>query len=140
VKEIIINNNHIHVIIYLSLLDSHTQHYPINSKIINQIYDDTGKYEIDYKIEKSNDNNKFITKLQTKYGNIIIKQIAGKYVRSIQVDDSINDHGVSGDIMGMIKFGSRVDIIIPKQHFNLLINKNTFVTPNTIIGHFENMD
>src|SRR5271165_1201681 len=61
IKKIIIKDDIIHIIIYLSLFDIHRQYYPTNGIVIEQIHDMTGKYELAYELNKSSKNEKVIT-------------------------------------------------------------------------------
>jgi phosphatidylserine decarboxylase len=60
IKKIIKSNNRITIIIFLSPLDIHVQYYPIYGKVISQVHDLNGKYELAYKLNKSNENEKVI--------------------------------------------------------------------------------
>lgn len=127
IKKIIVDDNTIHIIIFLSLTDIHYQYYPISGFITSQVHDNTGKYELAYKLNKSSDNEKCITTMTTNIGDIQIIQIAGKYARRIYTKNKINEYVKIGDEIGMIAFGSRVDIIIPKQNIKLLVKENDVV-------------
>jgi phosphatidylserine decarboxylase len=142
VKKIIYNNNNIHIIIFLSINDIHIQYYPIRGKIKSIEYDPSGKYELAYELNKSSMNEKNITTIIPKAnigGNVIIKQIAGYLVRRISNVKKIIGSGVEPvEKMGMIKFGSRVDLIIPQQYFDLKITEGQYVYgPDTIIGKYS---
>ena len=136
------NNNYIHIIIFLSPLDVHIQYIPINGIILNQIYDRSGKYNLAYKINKSNNNEKLITILKPNINipNIYIYQIAGKYVRRIKSYISFYPQKVlNKQKLGIIKLGSRVDLILPSQNLHLLVkNGDKVYGPNTIIGFYKN--
>ena len=135
VMEIINNVNSYHICIFLSPLDVHVQYFPTNGYITNIIYDDIGKFDLAYKMNKSRYNEKCIHTLITKYGKITIYQIAGFFVRNIQHYKNINDTFEISEKLGMINFGSRVDIILPKISESgickLLINKNNYVNGGT---------
>lgn len=125
------------IIIYLSALDIHFQFYPTDGKVLDTHYDSTGKFEIANDANKSNMNEKQITRIKTDFGPITIKQIAGKYVRRIQFYNKPCDEIKRGDPMGRIKFGSRVDIILPKPIL-LKIKKGDYLNgPNTVIAEFS---
>jgi phosphatidylserine decarboxylase len=128
IEKIIINKSTVHIIIFLSVFDIHYQYYPIKGYVIDQIHDMTGKYELAYELNKSSDNEKIITTINTKHGNIKVIQIAGKFVRRIVTTlQKINEYVLPGQELGMIKFGSRVDIIIPNNNVKLLVKENEHV-------------
>ena len=139
VKYISERDDKIHIIIILSPLDVHVQYYPINGTIDRYQYDDTGSFNIIYNLHKSDKNEKVITDIKTDFGTVTVKQIAGFLVR--RISNNYQDIGTeikAGSKLGMIKFGSRVDLIIPKKDFTLLIKENDYVYgPNSRIGFFN---
>lgn len=101
------------IAITLTVTDVHTQYVPIAGRVKAVIVDDTGKYNIVMQLDKSAENSKIITKLTTRFGSVYVFQIAGYLTRYI---DNYLTEGVaatSGQLLGKIKFGSRVDIILP---------------------------
>lgn len=108
-------NEYLCISIFLSPLDIHRQYIPINGIIKSVKYDNTGKFNLAYEETKSRMNEKCITQLLTKYGIIYIYQIAGFFVRRIVNDLEINKKVITGEDMGIIKWGSRVDILIPNR-------------------------
>ena len=105
--------NTVTICIFLSPLDIHQQYYPINGTVTSRVYDATGKFELAYEMDKSRDNEKKIHTLATAYGPVIVTQIAGWAVRSIVSDESVGVPVTAGHRFGMIKFGSRVDLVLP---------------------------
>lgn len=138
VMDIKERNNDIYVAIFLSPLDVHYQYIPINGKIIDYKYDNNGKFNLANDLNKSKYNEKTITKIENKRGIFHIYQIAGYLVRRISYFKKINDNVKTGQVMGLIHFGSRVDIIIPKKNFILKIKKGQYLKgPNSIIGIYK---
>lgn len=99
--------------IFLSPLDKHTQIYPANCKVLDRIYDHTGEFAMVMNLNKSVNNEKKIHKLMLKNGAVIqITQIAGFLPRMIASDEDLKDYK-AGEYFGMIKFGSRIDLLMP---------------------------
>lgn len=125
--------------IFLSLLDIHHQYYPCDGIVLQQIYDNNGKFNIvtNCNSKKTKDNEKVITILKTDFGIIKITQIAGFFVRRILYEK--NKKKVKrGEYLGSILFGSRVDIEFPNT-YKLLVNKgdilkgfNSIIAFNTV--------
>ena len=63
------------IIIILNYYDIHYQYYPVNGILTNQERDTTGRYEIVFDLEKSKDNEKVITVINSKYVNIKVIQM-----------------------------------------------------------------
>jgi phosphatidylserine decarboxylase len=128
----------IHIAIFLSPYDIHRQYIPISGRVKKILYDRTGKFNIAYKFNKSNKNEKFITILDTDRGDVIIYQIAGILVRRISNYMRVGEYVDTGVEMGIIHFGSRVDITIPNaSSFNLLVNEGEYMRGiNSKIGYY----
>jgi phosphatidylserine decarboxylase len=123
-----LQGNKLHIAIFLSPIDIHRQYIPIDGYIKDIQYDRTGKFALAYKANKSDDNEKYITTLSTKYGDIKIYQIAGKLVRRISNYMKIGTEVSTGEQIGIIHFGSRVDIIIPNVSlFKLLVKEGEYM-------------
>lgn len=102
--------NYVHISIYMNFLNNHTQIYPINGVVIDRIYDNTGKFNLVNKGNKSRFNEKKIHKIMSNYGLVHVTQIAGFFPRRISSSTKIPEIVAAGDYLGMIKFGSRIDI------------------------------
>lgn len=120
IKAIKVENNILKIATFLNVFDVHQQYYPINGKIKNIIYDNNGQFAIAFDLDKSINNEKKIHILDTAFGEVKITQIAGLLARTIVSNNKIGDEVKVGQHLGMIKFGSRVDIEIPNANiFNL---------------------
>jgi phosphatidylserine decarboxylase len=124
--------------IFLSVKDIHWQLNPIDGIIDSVTYDNTGKFNLAFDYNKSKDNEKNITIYNTNNGRIKLYQIAGLLARRISTYIKPGDYVKKGDIMGLIKLGSRVDLIIEQgQRFKSFVKKNDYINgSNTILGTF----
>jgi phosphatidylserine decarboxylase len=99
------------VSIYLNFLNNHTQIYPVNGNVIKRIYDNTGKFALANNIKKSKYNEKKIHIIRMSNNKLLkITQIAGFFVRQIVSSEKVPKKVLAGEYLGMIKFGSRVDL------------------------------
>ena len=130
--------DHLFVAIFLSPLDIHYQVSPVNGVIRQVDYDATGKFELAYNETKSRMNEKSIIYIDTPHGTFTLYQIAGFLVRRIDTYVRPRDRVTSGELIGLIKFGSRVDLIIPKaSQFKLLAQEGDYLRgSNSVIGHY----
>jgi phosphatidylserine decarboxylase len=118
--------------IFLSPMNKHTQIYPANCKVLDRKYDKTGEFAIVMDLSKSRNNEKKIHTLLLN-NNVVIQltQIAGFLPRVITSSDELKSYS-AGDYLGMIKFGSRVDLLIPDKNINttlkLLVKKGQSVS------------
>ena len=131
-------DNTLYIAIFLSPLDIHYQFFPVSGRVKDINYDATGKFELAYELNKSNDNEKCIHVINNKHGDFIVYQIAGYLVRRISHYDKVGDTVDSGECMGLIHFGSRVDIIIPKaSSFKLYVKEGDYMSGSqSLIGEF----
>ncbi len=133
------NDNTYLISIFLSVSDIHWQLNPINAIVDSVSYDNTGKFELAYDFNKSRDNEKNITIYKTKYGIIKMYQIAGLVARRIETYIKPGESVTKGEIMGLIKLGSRVDLIIENgSNFKCNVKPNDKIKGSeTIIGIFK---
>jgi phosphatidylserine decarboxylase len=110
-----LNGNHV-VCIYLSIADVHVQYSPADCTILAQRYK-KGQFNIAYIMEKSQYNERLETDLLLENGDkLIVVQIAGQIAQRIVSFVKPGDVLSTGCRLGMIQFGSRVDIHIPKKY------------------------
>lgn len=122
------------IVIFLSPIDIHTQYVPISGMIENTIYDKTGKFELANFADKSRMNEKNITTIKNKFGRFVVKQIAGFFYRRIYTYHKIGSIVSRGQELGSIAFGSRVDLIVPKQTI-ITVREGDYVNgEHTVIG------
>lgn len=127
IQKIMKINNNIYISIFLSLFDPHIQYIPYDGFLINQIYKH-GTFRAAFLFEKSTFNERMIHNIVTKFGTISIVQIAGMIARTIVPFLKQQTRVIKGEELGMIKFGSRVDIIVPiKENMKILIKQGQYV-------------
>jgi phosphatidylserine decarboxylase len=104
-------DNKINISIYINFLNDHTQIYPVNGVLLKTIYDNTGKFELANDVRKTRLNEKKIHTIKMENGiEVKISQIGGFFVRRIVSVKKVNEKVMAGEYLGMIKFGSRVDL------------------------------
>lgn len=116
-KILLIEDRHdyYYIPIFLSIFNKHTQIYPVNGTVVDRKYDHTGKFEIVMYLDKSVDNEKKIHYIHMNNGAVItVTQLAGLLPRMITSSDVVPMEVNAGEYLGMIKFGSRVDLLLPK--------------------------
>jgi len=103
------------VAIFLSPLDVHVNWIPVDGRITRVTYH-PGKFLVAYAPKSSEINERMEVILETpQMQHIAIRQIAGLVARRIVCWVHEGDAVAAGDKYGMIKFGSRVEIMVP-QH------------------------
>ena len=124
--------------IFLSVFNVHSQYVPIDSKVIWSKYH-AGKYLMAFNHKTSTQNERTSTLFETKgHNRYKIKQIAGFIARRILNYMKTGQIVEKGHRLGFIRFGSRVEIIIPKNNFEILVKKGDKVRANlSSIGIFK---
>ena len=97
--------------IFLNIFDVHVNRAPIGGTIRNVEYR-KGKFLVASKEEASGGNEQNIVTVQGERTCVIFKQIAGLIARRIVFDKKPGDRVATGDRVGLIKFGSRVDVVL----------------------------
>ena len=100
--------------IFMSPLNVHKQWYPTNGKVIYSQYH-PGKYLVAWNPKSSTENERTSIVIQSNNHRILYRQIAGAVARRIcnyAKQDDVVDQSLEA---GFIKFGSRIDVLIPKS-------------------------
>ena len=108
--------------IFMNVFDCHVNRSPCSGKISEILYK-PGKF-LNASLDKaSEDNERNYYKITNNHGeNIIVVQIAGLIARRIVSEVSENQDIQQGSKIGMIRFGSRVDIYF--ENYNTLVKLN----------------
>ncbi|MGZ7107935.1 MAG: archaetidylserine decarboxylase [Methanobacterium sp.] len=111
----------IRVSTFMSPFDVHVNRVPMSGKVVDSIYL-PGKFKIAMgDIEKENEKNLLV--IETKFGKFGVIQIAGFIARRIVQYVNVGDEVKTGERLGMIRFGSRVDLILPYKNCKLLVEE-----------------
>ena len=133
-------NNEVYtkVSIFLSIFDVHVNRMPIEGTI-KEIKYIPGKF-INATLDKSSEQNeKNIIKISNGTYNYFVVQIAGLIARRIVCNVNKNQDLKKGDRIGIIKFGSRVDLYLPKSNKVLVSKGQKVIGGETIISNPKNI-
>ena len=105
----------IQVSIFMSPLNVHVTRYAISGSVVFSKYH-PGKYMVAWHPKSSELNERTTVVIENKsVGQILYRQIAGAVARRIVNYAKEGDQAVQGADAGFIKFGSRVDLFLPKE-------------------------
>ncbi len=124
------------VTIFLSIFNVHAQRVPCDAEVTGTDYH-SGGFRAAFDHRASEENEQAVSFFAAKGGNFTVKQVAGLVARRIinYMQPGAVVH--RGERLGFIRFGSRVDIILPAD-FDLRIKVGDRVTGTTsIIGYFS---
>jgi phosphatidylserine decarboxylase len=108
------NMDAVQVSIFMSPFNVHVNRYPINGKVEYFRYF-SGEYLMAFDEKSSLRNERTHIGVSNTHTKVLFKQIAGFVARRIVANVQVGDATVAGARFGMIKFGSRVDIILPRK-------------------------
>jgi phosphatidylserine decarboxylase len=98
--------------IFMSVFDVHVNRYPVTGTIEVMRYH-PGRFLHAASDKASLDNEQCSVGLRSARAPVLVRQIAGLIARRIVTDGATGDHVTQGARMGMIRFGSRVDVFLP---------------------------
>ena len=101
----------IRISVFLSIFDVHVQRIPITGTV-KMVRHQPGRFLQAFRPEASSVNEYIAMLIQTTFGPVLVKQIAGIMARRCVNDAHPGDIVNGGQRFGMIKFGSRVDLFI----------------------------
>jgi phosphatidylserine decarboxylase len=100
------------VSIFLSVFDVHINRAPMSGEVVEVRYQ-PGKFLPAFQAEASARNEQNVITLQSGDVCVVIKQIAGILARRIVCRITVGDRLRAGERFGLIRFGSRMDVLIP---------------------------
>tara|TARA_B100000700_G_scaffold101031_1_gene113866 strand:- start:1036 stop:1704 length:669 start_codon:yes stop_codon:yes gene_type:complete len=131
-------NSYTKVSIFLSVFDVHVNRMPIKGSI-DSIHYIPGKF-INATLDKSSkENERNIITFKSNKDNFYIVQIAGLIARRIVCNLKVNQEVEKGNRIGIIKFGSRVDLYLPESYDILVAIGQRVVGGETIVSNPKNI-
>jgi len=100
------------VSIFLSPLDVHVNRSPLAGLVVDVAYRPGAKMAA-YRPEASERNERTVIAIQGETARVVVRQIAGVLARRIVCRVRPGDKLTTGERFGLIKFGSRTDLIVP---------------------------
>jgi phosphatidylserine decarboxylase len=100
------------VSIFMNVFDCHVNRYPADGTIAYRHYN-PGRFGHAGTDKASLENEQSSIGLVTAHGKLLVRQIAGLIARRIVTDHPVGAVVHQGDRLGMIRFGSRVDVFLP---------------------------
>jgi phosphatidylserine decarboxylase len=98
--------------IFMSVFDVHVNRYPASGTVELVRYN-PGRFLHAASDKASLDNEQASVGLRGARGPLLVRQIAGLIARRIVTDGRAGDRAKQAARMGMIRFGSRVDVFLP---------------------------
>ena len=125
--------------IFMSVFDCHVNRSPVSGRIERMVYR-AGKFisaDLD-KASEDNERNAFI--ITTPRARIGVVQIAGLVARRIVPFVQEGQAVAAGDRIGMIRFGSRVDVYLPEGGRALVAEGQSAIAGETVLADLGQTD
>jgi phosphatidylserine decarboxylase len=98
--------------IFMNVFNVHVNRYPVDG-VVSYVHYNKGKF-LNAAAEKSSlENEQMSVGIESGKQRILVRQIAGLIARRIVTYSKPGDAAKQGERMGIIRFGSRVDVFIP---------------------------
>ena len=103
----------VRVSIFMNVFDCHVNRYPSDGTVAYRHYN-AGRFGHAGTDKASLVNEQSSVGLVTSHGKLLVRQIAGLIARRIVTDHPVGSTVQQGERLGMIRFGSRVDVFMPR--------------------------
>ena len=127
------NQTFTRVSVFMNVFDCHVNRSPVSGKI-EDIFYKPGKF-LNASLDKASDENErnyFKIKDKKTQEQIVVVQIAGLIARRIITQTEKNQEIAQGERIGMIRFGSRVDLYFNKRKIMVKVGQNVIAGESLI--------
>src|SRR3954469_11660779 len=117
--------------IFLNIFDVHVNRTPIGGTI-GKVQYQKGCFKVASREECSTVNEQNVVTVQGDGTVVVFKQIAGLIARRIVFNKKPGDHVATGEQIGLIKFGSRTDVLLG-QEWEIVVSPGQRVSAGSTI-------
>lgn len=135
-EEEFLKSDAVQISIFMSPLNVHVNRFPI-SGTIGYFRHFPGEYLMAFDEKSSVRNERTQIGIERENVRVLFKQIAGFLARRIVADLKVGDRAVAGERFGMIKFGSRVDVLLPRSADIKVRPGQQTVAGETVLGELR---
>jgi phosphatidylserine decarboxylase len=126
----------VRVSIFMNVFNVHVNRYPMSGRIEYRHYN-KGSFGHAGTEKASLENEQSSIGLLTSRGKVLVRQIAGLVARRIVTDHETGTVAVQAERMGLIRFGSRVDIFLPVSATVLVHTGDKTQAGATVVAQWE---
>ena len=131
------------VSIFLSVFDVHINRAPYGGTVTEVTYR-PGKWLAAYKFESATQNERSDIAVERQVGgrtrSIVFRQIVGAVARRVVTRVEAGDEIVTGERIGLMKFGSRMDVFVPPDVELSVTKGDRTVAGETVLGRWPSGD
>jgi phosphatidylserine decarboxylase len=122
--------------IFMNVFDCHVNRYPVSGTVGYRHYN-RGRFGHAAAEKSSLDNEQSSVGVVAPRGKVLIRQIAGLVARRIVTDHDVGAVVRQGQRLGMIRFGSRVDVFLPVGVRTLVRTGDTTRAGVTVVAEWS---
>jgi phosphatidylserine decarboxylase len=122
--------------IFMNVFDCHVNRYPVGGTVAYRHYN-PGRFGHAAAEKSSLDNEQSSVGVAAGQGKVLIRQIAGLVARRIVTDHEVGAVVRQGQRLGMIRFGSRVDLFLPAGTRTLVQTGDTTRAGVTVVAEWS---
>jgi phosphatidylserine decarboxylase len=122
--------------IFMNVFDCHVNRYPVGGTVGYRHYN-PGKFGHAAAEKSSLDNEQASVGVAAPRGKVLIRQIAGLVARRIVTDHDVGTRVHQAERLGMIRFGSRVDVFLPVGTRTLVRTGDTTLAGVTVVAEWS---
>jgi phosphatidylserine decarboxylase len=122
--------------IFMNVFNVHVNRYPVSGRVLYRRYT-RGTFGHAMAEKASASNEQCSIGLQAARGKVLVRQIAGSLARRIVTDHREGAEVRQGDRLGMIRFGSRVDLFVPRSVEVLVQEGAKTLAGVTLVGRWR---
>jgi len=124
------------VSIFMNVFNVHVNRYPMSGTVAYRHYN-KGHFGHAGTEKASLENEQSSVGLMTEQGRVLVRQIAGLVARRIVTDHQVGDVVHQAARMGLIRFGSRVDIFLPVSAKVLVHEGDKTMAGKTVVAQWD---
>jgi phosphatidylserine decarboxylase len=123
------------VSIFMNVLNVHVNRYPVSGEI-EVVHYNPGQFTVASHDKASLVNEQASVGIRGPRGLVLVRQIAGNIARRIATNAAAGDRAVQGERLGMIRFGSRVDLFLDARVPLKVVLDQRVVAGQTVIAEY----
>jgi len=127
-------DDRLRVSIFMNIHNVHVNRIPIEGTVTS-VEHTPGKHKLAFKKTAAN-NERVLTKIQTMIGEVQVEQITGAFARRIVSYISPGAYVKKGQKLGIVRFGSRVDLYLPVEKVRVVVDKGVKIKAGNTIAEF----
>lgn len=127
----------VRISVFLSILNVHVNRAPVSGRVV-ALRHEPGRFRFAFTAEASRVNERNTIVIEGTHGLCVVRQIVGPVARRVVHWLEIGQHVGAGQRIGLMKFGSRLDILVPFNSLEILVRPGMIVRAGeSLLGRYR---